>query len=114
MAVKFVYSFGNGKAEGKGTDKMLLGGKGAGLAEMTHIGLPVPAGFTITTQACKIYYERGKKWPAGLEAHVKQNLIKLERACKKKLGDPKTPPLVSVRSGAPDRKSTRLNSSHVS
>ena len=101
MAVKFVYFFGNGKAEGKGTDKMLLGGKGAGLAEMTHIGLPVPGGFTITTQACKLYYERDKKWPAGLEAQVKQNLIKLEKACKKKLGDPKNPLLVSVRSGAP-------------
>jgi pyruvate,orthophosphate dikinase len=101
MAEKFVFFFGNGKAEGKGTEKQLLGGKGAGLAEMTNIGLPVPAGFTITTSACKYYYDRGRKWPAGLDAQIKQNLVKMEKACKKKLGDPKDPLLVSVRSGAP-------------
>ncbi len=101
MATKYVYFFGNGKAEGKGTDKLLLGGKGAGLAEMTHIGLPVPAGFTITTQACKLFYDRNKKWPTGMEAEVRQHLVRLEKACKKKLGDAKDPLLVSVRSGAP-------------
>ncbi|HEY3242949.1 MAG TPA: putative PEP-binding protein [Phycisphaerae bacterium] len=97
---KYVYFFGNGTAEGKGTDKTLLGGKGAGLAEMTRIGLPVPAGFTITTQACARYYERGRKWPAGLDLHVRQNLAKLEKAAGKRLGDPHDPLLVSVRSGA--------------
>src|SRR5262245_44977397 len=68
---------------------------------MTNIGLPVPGGFTITTQACKLYYEGGKKWPAGLDKQVRQNLVKLEKACRKKLGDPHDPLLVSVRSGAP-------------
>ncbi len=100
MATKYVYFFGNGKAEGKGDQKQLLGGKGAGLAEMTHIGLPVPAGFTITTQACKEYYDSKKKWPAGLEKQVKENLAKLERCCGKKLGDARDPLLVSVRSGS--------------
>ena len=100
MATKFVYFFGNGKAEGRGDQRDLLGGKGAGLAEMTNIGLPVPAGFTITTAACKLYYDGGKKWPAGLDKEVKANLAKLEKACKKKLGDSKDPLLVSVRSGA--------------
>src|SRR3989337_2918495 len=98
---KYVYFFGGGKAEGNGKMKELLGGKGAGLAEMTAIGLPVPAGFTITTQACQLYYDRGRKWPAGLEGQVRENLAKLERACKKRLGDSKDPLLVSVRSGAP-------------
>jgi len=101
MAEKFVYFFGGGKAEGKSSEKHLLGGKGAGLAEMTNIGLPVPAGFTITTYACKYYYEKSRKWPTGLEAQVRQNLVKLEKCCKKKLGDARDPLLVSVRSGAP-------------
>ncbi|MBN2560409.1 MAG: pyruvate, phosphate dikinase [Phycisphaerae bacterium] len=100
MATKLVYFFGSGKAEGKGHQKELLGGKGAGLAEMTNIGLPVPAGFTITTEACKHYYDHGKRWPVGLEKQVKQNLVKLEHTCKKKLGDPNDPLLVSVRSGS--------------
>ncbi len=100
MATKFVYFFGNGKAEGKGHQRELLGGKGAGLAEMTNIGLPVPAGFTITTDACDLFYKFGKKWPPGLEKQVRENLAKLERACRKKLGDAKDPLLVSVRSGA--------------
>lgn len=100
MAAKFVYFFGNGKAEGRGHQKQLLGGKGAGLAEMTNIGLPVPAGFTIVTEACRSYYDRNRQWPDGLEKQIRQNLTKLERACKKRLGDPKDPLLVSVRSGA--------------
>ncbi len=100
MATKFVFFFGNGKAEGQGNQKELLGGKGAGLAEMTNIGLPVPAGFTVTTQACKLYYDGGRKWPAGLDKQVKEALTKLEKCCKKRLGDPRNPLLVSVRSGA--------------
>ncbi len=99
-STKWVYFYGNGKAEGDGTDKKLLGGKGAGLAEMTRIGLPVPAGFTITTDACAASTTGAKRWPAGMEEQVKQNLRKLERACGKKLGDKKDPLLVSVRSGA--------------
>jgi len=101
MATKYVFFFGNGRAEGNAAQKALLGGKGAGLAEMTSIGLPVPAGFTITTEACARYYAANRKWPSGLEAQVKQNLARLEKACKKKLGDAKDPLLVSVRSGAP-------------
>ncbi|MGB2986694.1 MAG: putative PEP-binding protein [Phycisphaerae bacterium] len=97
---KNVYCFGDGKAEGNGDQKDLLGGKGAGLAEMTRIGLPVPPGFTITTGACALYNKQGGRWPAGLEKEVRQVLGRLERACKKKLGGEKDPLLVSVRSGA--------------
>jgi len=97
---KWVYFFGAGKAEGDGEWRDLLGGKGAGLAEMTKIGLPVPAGFTISTEACDYYYKNGKKYPAELAKQVKDNVAKLERAAKKKLGDPKNPLLVSVRSGS--------------
>ncbi len=82
MATKSVYFFGKGRAEGKGHQKALLGGKGAGLAEMTSIGLPVPAGFTITTQARQAYYARGKKWHVGLEKEFRQGLTKLEKACR--------------------------------
>ncbi len=99
-ATKWTYSFGFGKAEGKGDQRLLLGGKGAGLAEMTHIGLPVPGGFTITTDACEAFNKRGGKWPDGMEAQVGKALAKLERACGKKLGGAKDPLLVSVRSGA--------------
>ena len=97
---KYVYFFGGGKAEGKGDWKSLLGGKGAGLAEMTAIGLPVPAGFTIAVDACAHYHRNHEKWSSGLQKEVKQQLTKLEKACGKKLGDPKNPLLVSVRSGA--------------
>lgn len=97
---KYVYFFGGGKAEGKGHQRELLGGKGAGLAEMTHIGLPVPAGFTITTEACAEYYDSGRKMPKRLAEEVDQHLARLERVTGKKLGDPKDPLLVSVRSGA--------------
>ncbi|MBI1827562.1 MAG: pyruvate, phosphate dikinase [Planctomycetes bacterium] len=97
---KWVYFFGNGKAEGKGDQKELLGGKGAGLAEMTRIGLPVPGGFTITTEACAAFSGGDGEWPAGLEKQIRQSLTTLERACKKKLGAEKNPLLVSVRSGA--------------
>jgi pyruvate,orthophosphate dikinase len=98
--VKWVYSYGNRKAEGSGTMKEILGGKGAGLAEMTLIGLPVPAGFTITTQACAEFYTSGKRWPRGLDRQVREHLTRLEKNTRKKLGDPKNPLLVSVRSGA--------------
>jgi pyruvate, orthophosphate dikinase len=99
-STKWVYSYGNRKAEGDGTMKEFLGGKGAGLAEMTLIGLPVPAGFTITTQACAEFYKSGRRWPKGLEKDVREHLARLEKTCRKKLGDPKNPLLVSVRSGA--------------
>jgi pyruvate,orthophosphate dikinase len=100
MPSKQVYFFGAGKAEGRGDQKELLGGKGAGLAEMTRLGLPVPAGFTITTEICEIFYKRGKKWPPGLEAQVRKALRRLEDVTGRTLGDPNDPLLVSVRSGA--------------
>ncbi len=98
---KYVYFFGNRVAEGDGTMKELLGGKGAGLAEMTVIGLPVPAGFTITTEVCDLYYKNGKKYPDGLVDEVSKHIRRLEAVTGKKLGDPEDPLLVSVRSGAP-------------
>src|SRR5881394_3462101 len=97
---KYVYFFGSGKAEGNRNMKDLLGGKGAGLAEMTNAGLPVPPGFTITTAACNAYFAAKKKLPAGLWDEVEKSLATVEKAAKKKLGDPKDPLLVSVRSGA--------------
>jgi pyruvate, orthophosphate dikinase len=97
---KWVYFFGAGKAEGDGEWRDLLGGKGAGLAEMTKIGLPVPAGFTISTETCDYFYKNGKKYPGELHKQVLDNVAKLERVTKKKLGDPKNPLLVSVRSGS--------------
>ena len=97
---KYVYFFGGGKAEGNGEQKKLLGGKGAGLAEMTNIGLPVPPGFTITTSTCSQYYSNRKKWPVGLKKQIEQNVSKLEKVTGKKLGESKDPLLVSVRSGA--------------
>src|SRR6202171_2704164 len=97
---KWVYFFGAGKAEGDGTWRDLLGGKGAGLAEMTKIGLPVPAGFTISTEACDYFYKNGKKYPAELKKQVAEQVERLEKVTRKKLGDPKNPLLVSVRSGS--------------
>jgi pyruvate, orthophosphate dikinase len=97
---KWVYFFGAGKAEGDGTWRDLLGGKGAGLAEMTRIGLPVPAGFTISTEACDYFYKNGKKYPAELKKQVAEHVVRLEKVTRKKLGDPKNPLLVSVRSGS--------------
>jgi len=93
---KYVYFFN----EGKGDMKSILGGKGAGLAEMTRIGLPVPQGFTISTEVCNEYYKNNHKYPLGLDEQTKDKLNKLEDASKKKLGDAKNPLLVSVRSGA--------------
>ena len=99
-ARKWVYLFAGGKAEGNAKMRDLLGGKGAGLAEMTNAGLPVPSGFTITTAACNAYFASKKKLPPGLWEQVEKALATVERATKKKLGDPKDPLLVSVRSGA--------------
>ena len=97
---KFVYFFGNGKAEGDASMKDGLGGKGANLAEMTNLGIPVPPGFTISTEVCKLYYENGKKYPDSLEGEVAEHLGRLEKLMGKKLGDADDPLLVSVRSGA--------------
>ena len=100
MAVKRVFFFGGGKAEGNGAMKDVLGGKGAGLAEMTNLGVPVPPGFTISTEACNLYYRYRGKLPQEVKAEIAANLSKLERVAGKKLGDPKNPLLVSVRSGS--------------
>src|ERR1700751_1235525 len=100
IRVKYVYSFGAGKAEGNGEMKDLLGGKGAGLAEMTRIGLPVPAGFTISTECCDYYLRQDRKYPRELRAQVTANLARLEKITGKKLGDTRDPLLVSVRSGS--------------
>jgi pyruvate, orthophosphate dikinase len=97
---KYVYYFGNGKAEGRGDMKDLLGGKGAGLAEMTRLGIPVPAGFTITTQACIEYFKNRKRFPNGMWEQALKDLEKVERAMGTKFGDSERPLLVSVRSGA--------------
>src|ERR1700689_227471 len=98
--MKYVYFFGAGKADGTGDMRDLLGGKGAGLAEMTRIGLPVPAGFTITTETCDYYLKHSRKYPKDLRAEVAKNLAHLEKLTKKKLGDANDPLLVSVRSGS--------------
>ena len=100
MATKYVYFFGAGHADGKGTMKDLLGGKGAGLAEMTNAGVPVPPGFTITTDVCRYYYANKQKLPKELAAQQKALLDKLQKTIKKSFGDPSNPLLVSVRSGA--------------
>ncbi len=97
---KCVFFFGSGKADGNATMKELLGGKGANLAEMTNTGVPVPPGFTISTEMCAEYNKLKGKWPAGLAEQINENLVKLEKAMSAKLGDAKNPLLVSVRSGA--------------
>lgn len=97
---KYVYSFGGGRAEGKADMKSLLGGKGANLAEMTNIGLPVPPGFTITTEVCTYYYAHNRHYPTTLAKEVYQAIQKLNKAMGAKFGDAKDPLLVSVRSGA--------------
>jgi len=97
---KNVYFFGGGKADGGGAQKNLLGGKGANLAEMNRIGLPVPAGLTITTEVCSYYYDNGMKYPATLDAEIDANIAKIEKVMGKKFGDLENPLLLSVRSGA--------------
>ena len=110
---KMVYYFGKRKTEGKGKSKNLLGGKGTNLAEMTSIGLPVPPGFTITTEVCDAYYKAGEKLPSGLMDQVNKAVSLLEKELGKKFGDDSNPLLVSVRSGAavsmPGMMNTILN-----
>src|SRR5690349_20393076 len=112
-AGKWVYSFGDGKAEGKGSMRDLLGGKGAGLAEMAGLGLPVPPGFTITTEVCTYFYANDDSYPPDLKTQVKAALDHVERLVGKKFGDQENPLLVSVRSGArasmPGMMDTELN-----
>jgi pyruvate,orthophosphate dikinase len=112
-STKMIYYFGKTKTEGKGNQKTLLGGKGANLAEMTSIGLPVPPGFTITTEVCDLYYKNGRKLPPGLMDEVQKNVAILEKELGKKFGDTKMPLLLSVRSGAassmPGMMNTILN-----
>ncbi len=100
MSGKAVYFFGGSKAEGSQKMKDLLGGKGAGLHEMTNLGLPVPPGFTITTEVCTYYYEKAQTYPSGLETEVEAAIGKMESLLGEKFGDAKNPLLVSVRSGA--------------
>src|SRR5271157_2838803 len=97
---KWVYRFGDGTAEGRAEMKNLLGGKGAGLAEMNNLELPVPPGFTITTEVCTYYYMNGKSFPAELRKQVGEALAEIEQSCGARFGDPGNPLLVSVRSGA--------------
>ncbi len=109
----YVYNFGGGKADGDGKMKDVLGGKGAGLAEMSKAGVPVPPGFTISTEVCNIYFQNNNAVPAEINDQVLKALAKLEKQIGKKLGDPKNPLLVSVRSGAkfsmPGMMNTILN-----
>jgi pyruvate, orthophosphate dikinase len=100
MSIKYVYLFANGEADGNGEMKDLLGGKGAGLAEMTNAGLPVPPGFTITTQACNAYYSGGEQFPEGMWNQVLSGMKKVENSTGKEFGNLSNPLLVSVRSGA--------------
>jgi pyruvate,orthophosphate dikinase len=110
---KYVYCFGGGKADGKADMKELLGGKGANLAEMSVIGIPVPPGFTITTEVCAAYYENGKKLPEAVKPQVRAAIEQVEKQIGTRLGDPSDPLLVSVRSGAalsmPGMMNTILN-----
>src|SRR5271156_2137935 len=110
---KYVYSFGNGTADGDGKMKDLPGGKGSGLAEMSRAGVPVPPGFTISTQVCNIYFENDKKVPEEIEEQVSKALTQLEKRIGQKLGDAENPLLLSVRSGAkfsmPGMMNTILN-----
>ena len=96
MSKKYVYQF----SEGNASMRNLLGGKGANLAEMTKIGLPVPQGFTISTEACTQYYEDGRRINDEIQAEIMENIIKMEEVTGKKFGDKENPLLVSVRSGA--------------
>src|SRR5207302_7600266 len=110
---KYVYFFGGGKAEGKADMKDLLGGKGANLAEMSVIGIPVPPGFTITTEVCADYYANGKRLPEEVKPQVQAAIKQMEDRIGARLGDPADPLLVSVRSGAalsmPGMMNTILN-----
>src|SRR6476619_605300 len=98
-SAKFVYQFGNKKADGDGSMKALLGGKGANLAEMTRIGLPVPPGFTITTEVCTFYYDHKQTYPKELQKQMEAGVANMEKILGKKFGDLNKPLLVAVRSG---------------
>ncbi|MBL8187644.1 MAG: pyruvate, phosphate dikinase, partial [Acidobacteria bacterium] len=100
MSTKYVYLFAQGQTEGTGKMKDLLGGKGSGLAEMTNAGMPVPPGFTITTEACNAYYTSGEQFPEGMWEQALEALAKVEAVTGKKFGGTDNPLLVSVRSGA--------------
>jgi len=110
---KHVFSFGAGHADGDGSMKDVLGGKGAGLAEMSRAGVPVPPGFTISTEVCNLYFQNNQHVPAEIDREILEALEKLEAQIGKKLGDPSNPLLVSVRSGAkfsmPGMMNTILN-----
>src|SRR5580765_856727 len=95
---KYVYFFGDGKADGNRNMKDLLGGKGSGLAEMTNAGLPVPPGFTISTEVCNIYYKEKARIPAAIDREIGEHVNKLEKAAGATLGSTENPLLVSVRS----------------
>src|SRR5579872_7439467 len=97
---KYVFYFGEGHADGSAKMKDILGGKGAGLAEMTNIGVPVPPGFTVSTEVCTYFYAHNKTYPPELKKVVEENLARVEKSVGKKFGDPQKPLLVSVRSGA--------------
>ncbi len=97
---KFVYSFGGGKADGQADMKNTLGGKGANLAEMAGLGIPVPAGFTITTDVCTYFYDHSRNYPESLQAEAQQALSKVEGIMGATFGDPDNPLLLSIRSGA--------------
>jgi pyruvate,orthophosphate dikinase len=100
MGTGYVYGFGGGEADGRGDMKTILGGKGAGLAEMTALGLPVPPGFTISTEACAWFFDHGESWPDGLWEDALAGVAKVEALTGKRFGDPENPLLFSVRSGA--------------
>src|ERR1700744_5617705 len=100
QTAKWVYSFGNGKAEGRADMRNLLGGKGANLAEMSNLGLPVPPGFTVTTELCTYYYAHGQYYPADLKPAVDAAVTAVGKSVGSAFGDPSKPLLVSVRSGA--------------
>ena len=101
---KFVYSFGGGSGDGDATMKELLGGKGANLAEMSRIGLPVPAGFTITTEVCNLFYENDRNYPDGLKAQVEEAIAKTEEVMGAKFGDAENPLLLSCLVSSPPRR----------
>ena len=101
MSGKYVYKFGDGSAEGKADMKLLLGGKGANLAEMSNLKIPVPAGFTISTEICDVYNKNKGTYPKEVVDKVKEGIAHIEKVMGAKFGDAKNPLLVSVRSGAP-------------
>src|SRR6185295_1105948 len=99
-AARYVYAFGAGKTDGRATMKELLGGKGANLAEMSRLKLPVPPGFTISTEVCTYYYAHGRTYPSSLKGQIAEGLRRIEKSLGRRFGDPARPLLVSVRSGA--------------